>query len=81
MIEEKKEAGWEFIFVGANIDAVATAADYGIDAECALDYHADKKGTRKIYEALSRAVGCARESSSIGREWRREADEDFASRK
>jgi len=80
MIEAKKEEGWEFIFVGANIDAVETAGSYGIDAECALDYHADKKGTKKVYEALSRAVGCAMRAETMDNSWRRDADEDFNSR-
>lgn len=81
LIGAKREEGWEFIFVGANIDAVETASDYGIDREHALNYHADKKGTKKIYEALSRAVGCAMNAEPIGDEWRCDADRDFKERR
>ena len=49
MIEEqKKEHGWEFLFIGANIDAVETARNFGIDAERAVAYHADAKGTAVV---------------------------------
>ena len=42
---QKKKYGWEFLFIGANIDAVEPAKHFGIDADRALDYHADRKGT------------------------------------
>ena len=42
---QKKKYGWEFLFIGANIDAVETAKHFGIDADRAVDYHADRKGT------------------------------------
>ena len=49
-IERQKEKyGWEFIFIGANIDAVETAARYGIGAERAVNYHADGKGTEMLF--------------------------------
>ncbi len=80
MIEAKKEAGWEFIFIGANIDAVECAADYGIAPEYAVNYHADKKGTAKVYDAVGKAVGCAMRSAPLGYAWREEADEDFNGR-
>jgi len=54
MIQEQKEKyGWEFIFLGANIDAVTTAAQFGIEEEFAVDYHADNKGTQLNYEAIN----------------------------
>ena len=81
MIEEKKECGWEFIFIGANIDAVETASNYGIAPEYAVDYHADKKGTAKVYEAVGKAVGCAMRCAPLDSSWREEADEDFKKRK
>ena len=50
MIEHEKEKyGWEFLFIGANIDAVETAKHFGIDADRAVDYHADRKGTAVLY--------------------------------
>ena len=42
---QKKKYGWEFLFIGANIDAVEPAKHFGIDADRAVDYHADRKGT------------------------------------
>ena len=80
LIEAKKESGWEFIFIGANIDAAETAADYGIAPECAVDYHADKRGTRKVYEAVGAAVKCAMRRAPLDSSWRAEADDDFANR-
>lgn len=56
MIEAKKEKGWEFVFLGANMDAVETAAQYGIDADNTADYLADREGTRLNYAAMSDAV-------------------------
>ena len=45
---QKKTHGWEFLFIGANIDAVETASQYGIDESRAVNYHADNKGTRVL---------------------------------
>jgi uncharacterized protein YegL len=57
MIEQEKEKhGWEFIFLGANIDAVETAGRFGIKADRAVDYVADSKGTTLNFECMSRAV-------------------------
>jgi len=57
MVEhEKKQYGWEFIFLGANIDAVETARHYGIDADRAVDYMPDPVGTRLNYTVMAEAV-------------------------
>lgn len=82
MIEKHKEKdGWEFLFIGANIDAVETAGHFGIDEERAVNYHADKKGTGVVYRAMARAVGSVRKSVPLNSEWCREISEDFNSRK
>ena len=61
MIERRKEEdGWEFLFLGANIDAVETAKRFGIGADRAVNYHADHAGTRLNYEVLSEAVSAVR---------------------
>ena len=58
MIEhEKQKYGWEFLFIGANIDAGETAARYGIGADRAVNYNADKKGTNIVYDTVATA-GC-----------------------
>ena len=81
MIErQKNKYGWEFIFLGANIDAAREAARFGIGAEHAVDYHADKLGTAVIYEAVSEAVCNVRACRPMTMEWRKKVDEDFKKR-
>ncbi len=81
MVERQKEKyGWEFIFLGANIDAISTAARFGISADRAANYHADSAGTRLNYEAVSHAVSELRASRPITDSWKDEIDEDFARR-
>ena len=82
MIQRQKEKyGWEFLFLGANIDAAKEAARFGIDADCAADYHADSKGTAVIYEAVSEAVCSVRASRPVDKAWKRSVDADYAARK
>ncbi len=80
MIEKKKEDGWEFLFLGANIDAVETARGFGINEECAVNYHSDAKGTALNYACLSRAIGSVRRKGKMDAAWREEIDADFESR-
>ena len=80
-IERQKEKyGWEFIFLGANIDAAKEAGRFGIEAEHAVNYHADHQGTAIIYEAVSEAVCSVREDRPMGRTWRHRVDEDYQNR-
>ena len=66
MIEhEKKKYGWEFIFLGANIDSVETASRFGIDADRAVDYISDRRGTALNYKVMSDAVSEFRACGSI----------------
>ena len=89
LIERQKERGWEFVFLGANIDAAEVAEHIGIDRDDAVDYHADSKGTQKAYRAMSMRMSMARsrpaKSTSAKADndnsWREELDEDFKSRK
>lgn len=61
MIEmEQKQYGWEFVFLGANIDAAREAARFGIQKNQATNYHADRKGTNAIYESVSEAISQVR---------------------
>ena len=81
MIErQKKRYGWEFLFIGANIDAVETAARYGIDADRAVNYHADKEGTRVVYQSVANAVCSLRENKELRADWSEEIDKDYQSR-
>ncbi len=83
MIERQREKyGWEFLFLAANIDAVKTARRFGIREECAVNYHADIKGTAIVYDAVNAAVCCARKTGIVDNgAWRAEADKDFKNRK
>lgn len=81
MIErQKKRYGWEFLFIGANIDAVETAARYGIDADRAVNYHADKEGTRVVYQSVADAVCSLRENKELKADWSEEIDRDYQNR-
>ncbi|MBR3554593.1 MAG: VWA domain-containing protein [Oscillospiraceae bacterium] len=81
LIEMRKEQGWEFLFLGANIDAVETAKRFGIREDRAVNYHADAAGTALNYEVLSEAVSCMRASVPLGKSWKKRIDEDFERRK
>lgn len=80
MVNKKKKSGWEFLFIGANIDSVETAGNFGIDADRAVNYHADKRGTKVLYETVSKAVGCMRACAPIQEDWCAEINEDYNSR-
>ena len=77
---EQEKYGWEFIFLGANIDAAKEAARFGITEDRAVNYHADCQGTAVIYEAVSEAVCNVRASRPMSKEWRRRVDEDYQKR-
>lgn len=82
MIErQQKKYGWEFLFIGANIDAVQTAGSFGIPNNRAVNYNADGGGTRIVYESVSNAVSRCRASAPISDEWKDEIDEDYKTRK
>lgn len=70
MISRKKECGWEFLFVAANIDAVETAAAIGISRERAANYRQTGKGTRSVFEAVSCAVTAKRNCAPMAEEWK-----------
>lgn len=53
IIREKKEVGWEFLFIGANIDSIETASHFGISSDRAVDYKADSKGTNVVYDTVA----------------------------
>ena len=78
---QKKQYGWEFLFLGANIDAIATAQQFGIEADRAVDYHADGEGTQLNYQVLSETVSCVRAGAPIKENWKQRIEENFRSRK
>ncbi len=78
MIEQQKaQHGWEFLFIGANIDAVETAARYGIDKNRSVNYRADRKGTRVLYDTVATAVGSVCAGAPICADWSADIDADF----
>ena len=77
---QKEKYGWEFLFLGANIDAAKEAARFGIDADRAANYHADTIGTEVIYEAVCETVCDFRASRPMAAGWKRKIDEDFKKR-
>ena len=80
LIEQQKESGWEFLFLGANIDAVETAASFGIAPDRAANYHADRKGTKTVFHAVADAVCCMREQMCMPSAWSKEVNDDYNSR-
>ena len=81
MIRRQKKQGWEFLFLGANIDAVKTAGSFGIGADRAVNYHADQAGTQLNYEVLSDAICSVRASAPLSADWKGRIEKDFKSRK
>ena len=81
MIERQKEKyGWEFLFIGANIDAVETAARYGIGADRAVNYNADHEGTSIVYESVAKAVCNVRACAPLSADWSNDINEDYIRR-
>ena len=78
---EKEKYGWEFLFLGANIDAAAAAGRFGIAPDRAVNYHADSEGTRLNYEVVSETVSCMRACRPIEANWKERIERDFRGRK
>ena len=81
MVERQKtKYGWEFLFLGANIDAVETAREYGIGADRAVRFHNDRKGVALNYETVSRTVATMRMSAPVAADWKEEIEADYCGR-
>ena len=81
MIERQKEKhGWEFLFLGANIDAAAEAKRFGISADRAVNYKCDAAGTALNYEVISDAVCSVRACKPLSADWKKRIDEDVEAR-
>ena len=77
----KAEYGWEFLFLGANIDAAKEAGKFGIDPAMAADYHCDARGTALNFRVLSEAISAVRtKKASLSSEWKAEIDQDYKTR-
>lgn len=82
MIERQKERyGWEFLFLGANMDAVSVAGRFGIAPERAVRFHCDEKGTELNYRVLSETIANVRCGAPMGASWKEEIERDYEERK
>ena len=81
MIQRQKEKyDWEFLFLGANIDAAREAARFGIGADRSVNYKCDEEGTALNYEVISEAVCSVRAARPLSADWKRRIDEDVQKR-
>jgi uncharacterized protein YegL len=78
-MQEKEQ--WEFLFLGANIDAIAAANQMGIRADRSANYHADKKGIQTHYESVSKAITGLRVNANIEPDWKDDTEKDYVTRK
>lgn len=77
---QTEKYGWEFLFLGANIDAVETANRYGISADRAVNYHCDSAGTQLNYDVMSDAICTLRRDAPLSADWKQRIDEDYNGR-
>ena len=81
LISKQKELGWEFMFLGANIDAIQTANKMGLHADDAVDFIADSQGTKVIYEALADQIISVRSTGKREENWKISIEKDTKARK
>ena len=81
MIQRQQEKyGWEFLFLGANIDAIETANHFGINADKAANYQCDCEGTTLNYEVLNDAISAVRCNAALDSSWKKRIDKDYQKR-
>ena len=78
--EQREKYGWEFLFLGANMDAIAAARQFGIPEKRAVRYECDKAGTALNYRVVSETIGSFRAGAPIRADWSDEIDRDCKSR-
>ena len=78
MIERQRERyGWEFLFLGANMDAISAARRFGIREDRAVRYECDAKGTALNFEVVSDTIGCIRGGARPSAAWKKRIEEDY----
>lgn len=80
MIKDQKENGWEFLFLGANIDAVETAREFGLPETSSADFVCDSRGIRTMYNSVADACLCFSQSGVVKGDWKRNIKEDYERR-
>ena len=78
---QKKKYGWEFMFLGANIDVISEARKFGVDEEMAVEFLNDKKGTAVSYDAICGAVSNCRMYGAVPLAWKENIENDRRSRR
>ena len=78
---EQDKYGWEFLFLGANIDAVETARRYGLKEGHAVRFHNDREGIGLNYKVMSETIAHVRTCKEVPTDWLHEIDEDYKGRK
>ncbi|HZJ82177.1 MAG TPA: vWA domain-containing protein [Clostridia bacterium] len=78
--DQKAKYGWEFVFLGANIDAAETAEHFGISRDRAQNYHADSQGIELNFRAMSDAVSSYRQHDALPEDWKKEIEKDYKKR-
>lgn len=80
ILHGKEKHKWESLSLGTNIDAVETAGRFGIDADRAVDYHADSQGTQLNYEVVAETITEVRANRQMSKAWKTRKDEKFRRR-
>lgn len=84
LVERQKKNGWEFLFLGANIDAIQVAGRFGIQEDHAVEFRCDSRGTKLNYDVLSRAVSEVRANACMAEAvpacWKAEIEADYKKR-
>lgn len=78
---QQKDCGWEFIFLGANIDAGEEAARIGIDPDQAVRYECDSAGTLLNFEVLGKAMCSVRKGKKLNRSWKKDIEKYYGEKK
>ncbi len=78
---QQEKYNWKFLFLGANIDAISTAKDFGISEEFASNYVSDEVGTKLTYEVMNEAISNCRARNAIDINWKIRVEEDYKTRK
>lgn len=78
--QHQQQYGWEFIFLGANMDALEVARHYGISADRAQSYHADKVGVGLNFSVISETVAEFRKSGEVSDSWKEKIEGDYKRR-
>ena len=79
--KQKEKYNWQFLFIGANIDAISTAKSFGISEKFASNYVSDEEGTKITYEAMNSAISKCRNNEIMDEDWKATIEKDYNIRK